>query len=112
MVVKSNILHDANINFSTSIEFEHISIDSRSLQNGNTTLFFCLKGQNNDAHIFVESLIEKGVRHFVVEYIPENVKGKAHFCIVENTTAALQKLAKAYKNQFQIETIGITGSNG
>lgn len=112
MVVKSNILHDANINFSTSIEFEHISIDSRSLQNGNTTLFFCLKGQNNDAHIFVESLIEKGVRHFVVEYIPENVKGKAHFCIVENTTVALQNLAKAYKNQFQIETIGITGSNG
>jgi alanine racemase len=112
MVVKSNILHDANINFSTSIEFEHISIDSRSLQNGNTTLFFCLKGQNNDAHIFVESLIEKGVRHFVVEYIPENVKGKAHFCIVENTTVALQNLAKSYKNQFQIETIGITGSNG
>ncbi|MEY4835679.1 MAG: hypothetical protein RI980_1794 [Bacteroidota bacterium] len=112
MVVKSNILNEASINFSTSIEFEHISIDSRSLQNGNTSLFFCLKGQNNDAHIFIESLIEKGVQHFVVEYIPENVKGKAHFCIVENTTAALQKLAKAYKNQFQIETIGITGSNG
>jgi len=112
MVVKSNILNEASINFSTSIEFEHISIDSRSLQNGNTSLFFCLKGQNNDAHIFIESLIEKGVQHFVVEYIPENVKGKAHFCIVENTTATLQKLAKAYKNQFQIETIGITGSNG
>jgi alanine racemase len=113
MVVKSNILHEANINFSNSkIEFEHISIDSRSLQNGNTTLFFCLKGQNNDAHIFIESLIEKGVQHFVVEYIPDNVKGKAHFCIVENTTVALQNLARAYKNQFQIETIGITGSNG
>lgn len=113
MVVKSNILNEARINFSTSkIEFEHVSIDSRSLQNGNTSLFFCLKGQNNDAHIFIESLIEKGVQHFVVEYIPENVKGKAHFCIVENTTAALQNLAKAYKNQFQIETIGITGSNG
>lgn len=113
MVVKSNILNEARINFSSSkIEFEHVSIDSRSLQNGNTSLFFCLKGQNNDAHIFIESLIEKGVQHFVVEYIPENVKGKAHFCIVENTTAALQNLAKAYKNQFQIETIGITGSNG
>ena len=113
MVVKANILHEARINFSTSkIEFEYVSIDSRSLQNGNTSLFFCLKGQNNDAHIFIESLIEKGVQHFVVEYIPENVKGKAHFCIVENTTAALQNLAKVYKNQFQIETIGITGSNG
>ncbi|WP_396166891.1 bifunctional UDP-N-acetylmuramoyl-tripeptide:D-alanyl-D-alanine ligase/alanine racemase [Flavobacterium sp.] len=113
MVVKSNILHEANINFSNSkIEFEHVSIDSRSLQNGSATLFFCLRGQNNDAHIFIESLIEKGVQHFVVEKIPESVKGKAHFCIVENTTIALQNLAKAYKNQFQIETIGITGSNG
>lgn len=113
MVVKSNILHEANINFSNSkIEFEHVSIDSRSLQNGSATLFFCLRGQNNDAHIFIESLIEKGVQHFVVENIPESVKGKAHFCIVENTTIALQNLAKAYKNQFQIETIGITGSNG
>ena len=113
MVVKSNILHEANINFSNSkIEFEHVSIDSRSLQNGSATLFFCLRGQNNDAHIFIESLIEKGVKHFVVEKIPESVKSKAHFCIVENTTIALQNLAKAYKNQFQIETIGITGSNG
>jgi alanine racemase len=113
MVIKSNILNEASLNFSNSaIEFEHVSIDSRSLQNGNTSLFFCLKGQNNDAHTFIGSLIEKGVQHFVVEYIPENVKGKAHFCIVENTTIALQNLAKAYKNQFHIKTIGITGSNG
>ena len=113
MKINSAILTSANLNFSDSgIEFDHISIDSRSLQNGNATLFFCLKGQNNDAHVFIESLIEKGVQHFVVEYIPENVDGKAHFCVVENTTNALQNLAKSYKNQFQIETIGITGSNG
>ena len=113
MKITSEILTSANLNFSDSgIEFDHISIDSRSLQNGNSTLFFCLKGQNNDAHIFIESLIEKGVQHFVVDYIPENVDGKAHFCVVENTTNALQNLAKSYKNQFQIETIGITGSNG
>ena len=113
MKITSAILTSAHLNFSNSaIEFDHISIDSRSLQNGNATLFFCLKGQNNDAHSYIKSLIEKGVQHFVVEYIPENVDGKAHFCVVENTTNALQNLAKAYKKQFQIETIGITGSNG
>lgn len=113
MKINSAILTSAHLNFSDSaIEFDHISIDSRSLQNGNSTLFFCLKGQNNDAHVFIESLIEKGVQHFVVEYIPEKVDGKAHFCVVENTTNALQNLAKSYKKQFQIETIGITGSNG
>ena len=113
MKITSAILTSAHLNLSNSaIEFDHISIDSRSLQNGNATLFFCLKGQNNDAHSYIKSLIEKGVQHFVVEYIPENVDGKAHFCVVENTTNALQNLAKAYKKQFQIETIGITGSNG
>lgn len=113
MKINPDILAAAQLNFTDSeIEFDHISIDSRSLQNGPTTLFFCLKGQNNDAHVFIESLIEKGVRHFVVEYIPEKVDGKAHFCVVKNTTIALQNLAKAYKNQFQIQTIGITGSNG
>ena len=113
MKINSAILTASQIHFSDStIEFDHVSIDSRSLQNGNSTLFFCLKGQNNDAHIFIESLIEIGVQYFVVEYIPENVKDKAHFHVVENTTLALQNLAKVYKNQFQIETIGITGSNG
>lgn len=113
MKITSTILTSAYLNFSDStVEFDHISIDSRSLQNGNSTLFFCLKGQNNDAHSYIESLIEKGVQYFVVEYVPEKVAGKAQFCIVENTTNALQNLAKSYKNQFQIETIGITGSNG
>jgi UDP-N-acetylmuramyl pentapeptide synthase len=52
MKITSAILTSAQLHFDNSaIEFEHISIDSRSLQNGNTTLFFCLKGQNNDAHI-------------------------------------------------------------
>lgn len=113
MKITSAILNSTNLNFSNSaIEFDHISIDSRSLQNGNSTLFFCLKGQNNDAHTYIESLIEKGVQYFVVEYIPVNVAGKAQFCVVENTTNAFQNLAKDYKNQFHLATIGITGSNG
>ena len=113
MKITSEILASLPIHISNSeLEFDHISIDSRSLQNGNSTLFFCLKGQNNDAHNFIESLIDKGVQHFVVEYIPEKVKEKALFYTVENTTTALQNLAKAYKNLFQIETIAITGSNG
>ena len=106
----SNIVK--TLGFTNVENIDHISIDSRSLQNGNSTLFFCLKGQNNDAHNFIESLIHKGVQHFVVEYIPEKVKEKALFYTVENTTTALQNLAKAYKNLFQIETIAITGSNG
>lgn len=98
---------------SLEFEFDHVSIDSRSLQNGPSTLFFCLKGHNHDAHQYIEALLQKGVSYFVVEYIPENVANKAHFCLVENTTEALQQLAKKYKSStHQLETIAITGSNG
>ncbi|HJS01774.1 MAG TPA: bifunctional UDP-N-acetylmuramoyl-tripeptide:D-alanyl-D-alanine ligase/alanine racemase [Flavobacterium sp.] len=91
---------------------ENISIDSRSLQNNTGTLFFALKGQNHDGHHYIEQLIRKGVRYFVVENIPENCIDKANFLMVENTTIALQETAKYYRSLFDFPVIGITGSNG
>lgn len=89
-----------------------ISIDSRSLQNGENTLFFAISGPNNDGHSYIEELIGKGVKHFVVTHIPENVTGKANFLVVENTLEALQKFASYYRSLFDFPIIGITGSNG
>ncbi|MDN3678615.1 bifunctional UDP-N-acetylmuramoyl-tripeptide:D-alanyl-D-alanine ligase/alanine racemase [Flavobacterium paronense] len=91
---------------------DYISIDSRSLQNDQNTLFFAITGPNHDGHIYIEELILKGVRHFVVSKIPENVAGKANFLVVEDTLDALQKFAAFYRSQFEFPVIGITGSNG
>ena len=91
---------------------DYISIDSRSLQNDENTLFFALSGPNHDGHVYIEELIQKGVHHFVVTRIPENVKGKGNFLVVENTLEALQKFAAFYRSQFDFPIIGITGSNG
>ncbi len=91
---------------------DHISIDSRSLQNGSKTLFIALSGVNNDAHLYIEELIDKGVQNFVVQYIPENVKGKASFLVVKNTLQALQEFAGYYRKLFTFPIIGLTGSNG
>ena len=66
---------------------DHISIDSRSLQNGSQTLFIALSGINNDAHLYIAELIEKGVQNFVVQHIPENYSGKANFLVVETRGA-------------------------
>jgi alanine racemase len=96
----------------SSFSPQHISIDSRSLHNGKDTLFFALKGQNHDAHRYLEDLISKGVCHFVVEHIPEIVKGKATFIVVENSLQALQQVAIGYRKSFHFPFIGITGSNG
>ena len=106
------ILQTSFSNNADDVVFDHISIDSRSLQNSSNTLFFCLKGQNHDAHNYIEALLVKDVSHFIVETIPKHLQDKAHFCLVQNTTEALQNIAAAYKSTFSIETIGITGSNG
>ncbi|RZK12692.1 MAG: hypothetical protein EOO46_02265, partial [Flavobacterium sp.] len=58
-------------------KIDNVSIDSRSLQNNQSTLFFALVGPNNDAHVYIEELIEKGIQNFVVTHIPENLEGKA-----------------------------------
>ena len=91
---------------------ENVSIDSRSLQNNSGTLFFALKGNNHDAHLYLSSLVDKGIRYFVVEYIPNDLKGKANFIVVKNTHRALQETSKYYRNLFNFNVIGITGSNG
>ena len=91
---------------------DSISIDSRSLQNDENTLFFALYGPNHDGHLFIEELIAKGVSHFVVKKIPEGLELKAKFLIVEDTLDALQKFAAYYRSQFDFPIIGITGSNG
>jgi alanine racemase len=91
---------------------DNISIDSRSLQNNKNTLFFALVGPNNDAHIYISELIEKGVQNFVVTYIPEELSSKSTFFVVENTLDALQKYAAYHRSLFKFPIIGLTGSNG
>lgn len=91
---------------------DSISIDSRSLQNDKNTLFFAIAGPNHDGHVYIEELINKGVQHFVVNRIPENLNDEANFLLVENTLDAFQKFAAFYRSQFDFPIIGITGSNG
>jgi Alr-MurF fusion protein len=91
---------------------DSISIDSRSLQNDSNTLFFAITGPNHDGHEFIEELITNNVHHFVVNHIPDNVKDKANFLVVDDTLEAFQKFAAYYRGLFDFPIIGITGSNG
>ena len=91
---------------------DSISIDSRSLQNDKNTLFFAISGPNHDGHLYIDELIQKGVRHFVVTRIPEDLGDKANFLFVDNTLDAFQRFAAFYRSQFDFPVIGITGSNG
>ncbi|MDR1809401.1 MAG: bifunctional UDP-N-acetylmuramoyl-tripeptide:D-alanyl-D-alanine ligase/alanine racemase [Prevotella sp.] len=92
----------------------YLLTDSRKLFYPAETLFFALETSNNDGHKFVSELYGFQVRNFVVEkMLPEwSEYTDANFLMVENTLAALQKLASRHRRRFDIPVIGITGSNG
>ena len=106
------VIHAQWFGESDAMPINHISIDSRSLQNNIGTLFFALSGPNNDAHDYIDELIDTGVYNFVVTHIPDEVRGQANFLVVDNTLDALQQFAAWYRNLFTFPVIGITGSNG
>lgn len=89
--------------------------DSRSLCFPEETLFFALKTQRNDGHRYIGDLYRRGVRHFVVEQVPEHYDAlypEANFLRVPHTLAALQRLAERHRDEFSVPVIGVTGSNG
>ena len=86
--------------------------DSRSLCFPEETLFFALKSQRNDGHRYISDLYRRGVRHFVVEQLPEHPEADANYLKVPSPLAALQRLAERHRDEFDLPIVGITGSNG
>ncbi|MBK6285435.1 MAG: hypothetical protein IPF54_24710 [Draconibacterium sp.] len=69
-----------------------IVTDSRTFFKGDNALFFALTGPRNNGHSYIPNLIEKGISAFVVSD-RLSINKKATFILVENTTAALQKIS-------------------
>ncbi len=85
--------------------------DSRRISNASEGLFFALSGRRN-GHEFVAEAYAAGVRNFVVKQQTEIVMPEANFLLVDDVLKALQKLAAYHRSRFNLEVIGITGSNG
>lgn len=85
--------------------------DSRKLVHPEQSLFFAIKGDRNDGHVYIADLIQHGVKNFVVSDV-QFINDKANFILVQDALEALQQLAAYHRKQFSIPVIGITGSNG
>jgi alanine racemase len=94
--------------------FQQISVDSRTLLSPEETLFIAIRGERNDGHRFIQELIRKGVRQFLVEALPEieDSQKDVSFVICKNTLAALQEFIRFHRSKFTVPVLGITGSNG
>lgn len=88
-------------------EFHGICIDTRKLQPGN--LFVALPGEQVDGHDFIEEAHQKGASAVLVT---RRINAEIPQIIVDDTVAALGKIGRAWRDQFNIPFIAITGSNG
>lgn len=93
----------------------HLLTDSRRTLMPADSMFIALITPKSNGHRFIEQLFEKGIRCFMVSNLPgadSPMLNQASFIKVNDTLAALQRLAAAHRASFSIPVIGITGSNG
>ncbi len=91
---------------------EGVSTDSRKIQPGE--LFFALPGDNFDGHDYIDRVWEAGAAAVIVAN-PQKVSGPdvpGTVILVRNTLEALQKLAGAFRQQFDLPVVAVTGSVG
>jgi UDP-N-acetylmuramoyl-tripeptide--D-alanyl-D-alanine ligase len=90
-----------------------VCTDSREAQPGD--LFIALAGENHDGHAFLEEAAAKGIGAAMVSRSKHGELGGLKglpMILVEETRAALGKLAGRYREDFDIPIIAVGGSNG
>jgi UDP-N-acetylmuramoyl-tripeptide--D-alanyl-D-alanine ligase len=90
-----------------NVPFVSVSTDSRTLSEG--ALFVALKGPTFDGHEYVGAALQRGAIGALVERelpiaIPQ--------VVVRDSLKALSDFARAWRREFEIPVVGITGSNG
>jgi UDP-N-acetylmuramoyl-tripeptide--D-alanyl-D-alanine ligase len=90
------------------VEVSGVSTDTRSLERGD--LFIALHGEHFDAHDFLEPAAASAAALLVddASKVPADVPA----VLVDDTRLALGRLAAAWRAQFSLPVIAVTGSNG
>lgn len=88
--------------------FAHVSIDTRKLTKGD--LFVAIVGATHDAHDFLAVAQERGAAGALVQRQVSDCNLPQ--VVVTDTRRALGAYAKAWRAQFTMPVIGVTGSSG
>ncbi|HSN71511.1 MAG TPA: UDP-N-acetylmuramoyl-tripeptide--D-alanyl-D-alanine ligase, partial [Steroidobacteraceae bacterium] len=89
------------------LPFGPVSTDTRTLAAG--SLFVALTGPNHDGHAYVEVAAERGA---VGAVVARELAAPIPQIVVADPLEALAAYAAAWRRQFSIPVVGITGSNG
>jgi len=87
--------------------FEAVTTDTRSLAHG--SLFVAIHGERFDGHDFVGDAHAKGAAGALVSRVAESSLPQVE---VENTRRAFGEMASAWRDNFSVPVIAVTGSSG
>jgi len=87
-----------------------VTTDSRDVLPG--AIFFALKGDRFNGNAFARGALDVGAGLAVVDDPDYYKEDDERYIWVDDALKALQDLATAYRNTFDIPLLGITGSNG
>ena len=86
---------------------DSVSIDSRTLCPGDC--FVAIRGDQFDAHNFIDEVVERGAKSLVVE---EPLQKPVPQWVVEDSVQALGQIARENRRLFNCPLVAVTGSNG
>jgi len=94
------------------VEIQDITNDSRKV--GKNDLFVAIKGFTDDGHKYIEKALENGASAVVCENIPENVRARGNFILVESARKTMAKAANLVygRPSEKMSIAGVTGTNG
>ncbi|WP_308430700.1 UDP-N-acetylmuramoyl-tripeptide--D-alanyl-D-alanine ligase [Lentibacillus kapialis] len=96
-----------------NIEVAEVATDSRKKLD--ESLFVPLEGENFDGHDYMKDAFDRGASAALWDKkkgLPDFLPADFPVFFVEDTLAAMQELAKAYREKVNPVVIAITGSNG
>lgn len=91
-----------------NIEITSVERDSRQVKDG--SLFLAIRGERVDGHDYIEKCFASGAVCAVCEKTPVNATKP--YILVDSTLEAVKKIAKAYRQKFDIPVVGVSGSVG
>lgn len=106
-----DLIHATNGHFlsSSTIEGTGVSIDTRTLQEGN--IFIAIMA-NNDGHDYVKKALQAGAACAIISHPITGLEEDNRLLFVEDTLQALTNMGRFARDRFKGNVIAITGSVG
>lgn len=93
-----------------SVRVKSVSTDTRTLEKG--ALFIAVKGERFDGNDYIRQAADSGAAAAISDLAPGTVKTSIPVIYVKNSRTAQLKLARHYRDKFDIKLCGVTGSVG